>query len=259
MKTDAVRLGQRTERMEQTLKSVQEESGGYKTSIDGLKADLDTRLKSVAKPADVAAALQPVATKMATLEQNVQNVVKGEQDRNSNAERIVLSLELASLRRTLDRGLKYAPELAAVKKVAGDKFNLAPLEAAQNTGVPALPDLANEFRRVANAILDVDADQADASVVDRLLTGAKSIVRVRKVNYSPEDKGTEASVGRMETALRDNRLGDVLEEAKKIPPRSAAPAQDWLKKIEARHAVDKALSSLEAELKSSLSGGKGTK
>lgn len=259
IKTDSVRLGQRTERIEQTLKSVQDEAGGFKAALDSLKSDVEGRMKQAAKPADIASALQPLTTKMASLEQNVQGVVKSEQDRNVNAERIVMSLELANLRRALDRGQKYSAELAALKKAGGEKLNLAALEAAQNTGVPAMPDLAQEFRKVANAVLDVDAEQADASVVDRLWSGAKSIVRVRKVNHGPDDKGTEATVGRMDMALRDNRLSDVLDESKKLPPRTAAPAQDWIKKIEARAAVDKALASIEAELKSSLSGGKGTK
>ena len=43
----------------------------------------------------------------------------------------------------------------------------------------------------------------------------------------------------MEAALKDGRLGEVLEQGKKLPPKAALAAEDWLKKVEARHAVDR--------------------
>jgi hypothetical protein len=103
-------------------------------------------------------------------------------------------------------------------------------------------------------MLDADAEPTDGSVVDRLLTGAKSIVRVRKVNHAPGDNSAEAVIGRMETALRDSRLGDVIEEAKKLSDKVRAPAKAWLAKIDGRFAVEKALADIEAQLKGSLAG-----
>jgi hypothetical protein len=56
----------------------------------------------------------------------------------------------------------------------------------------------------------------------------------------------------METALNEDRLGDVLQEAKALPPRVQDAAQDFLAKVEARNAVDGALSAVETQLKASL-------
>jgi hypothetical protein len=56
----------------------------------------------------------------------------------------------------------------------------------------------------------------------------------------------------MEAALKENRLGDVLAEAGKLSPRAAIPAQDWLKKVEARQAVQDSLAAVDAALKASL-------
>ena len=251
IKTDSTRLSQRAQTLELSLKSLGDDTATLKAAIESLRGDLGSR----AKPDDVKSAMAPVAARIETLEKNVLGVVKSEQDRNANAERIVLSLELANLKRALDRGGKFSAELAAVKKVAGTTLNLAPLEAAQNDNVPTLPALGTEFRSLANAMLDIDAEPADASVVDRLLSGAKSIVRVRKVSHAPGDTSTEAGIARIEAGLKDGRLGDVITEAKKLPPKILVPAQTWLKRIEARHAVDSAVSSLEAQLKSSLTGG----
>ena len=109
-----------------------------------------------------------------------------------------------------------------------------------------------DFRRVANAAIDAEAEPADASVLDRLMSGARSIVRVRKAGHDPADASTEAIVGRMEAALKDGRLREVLDQGKKLPPKAALAVDDWLKKVEARHAVDRSVADIEAALKSSL-------
>jgi hypothetical protein len=261
LKTDTARLAQRMEalkadndRFAQSLRAVQEETGALRSGLDGLKPDLDAKLQSLAKPADVAAAVAPVSAKLAALEERVQGVAKAEDERRANAERIVLALELANLKRVIDRGQPYAAELADVQRAAAGRVDLAALERNKSEGVASLADLQREFRPVAHAMVDAQSQPVDGSVMDRLLAGAKSVVRVRKVSHSADDTTVEAIAGRMEAALEDGRLGDVLAEAKALPPPSAAAARDWLAKVEARHAAGQAIAAIETQLKSSLAG-----
>ncbi len=247
LKSDADRLGQ-------TLRVVQEETGGLKSGLDAMKGDLEAKLKSVARPADVTAAVAPVAQKLASLESSVQGVVRSESDRRQNAQRIVLSLELNNLKRVLDRGQKYAAELAEVKSASGGRFDLAALEAYKDKGVPTLPELMRDFRPIAGRILDASLEPEDGTVLERLMAGAKSIVRVRRTDHAPGDTSTEAIIGRIETALKENRLGDVVGEAKALSAEGRTIAKDWLARVEARQTVDRALSAIEGQLKSSLSG-----
>ena len=248
------RLAQRTQSLEQTMKSVADDTTALRTAVDGLKSDLDQRLKATAKPADVTAAIEPVSTKIASLEKSVAGVVRSEQDRNATAGNVLLSIELNNLKRAIDRGGRYASELAAVKKVGGDKLNLTVLESAQAAGVPSLPALQTEFRSLAYTIIDADAEPEGGSVVDRLLASAQSVVRVRKVSHNADDKSTEAVVGRMEAELKEGRLGDLLEESKGLNDKARAAALPWLKKIEARYEIEKAIASLEQSLKNALAG-----
>ena len=248
-------LTQRTQSVEQTLKSVTDETTALRSGVDALKADVDARFKTAAKPADIQTAIAPVATKLGQLETSMQSVVKSEQERNATAGNILLSLELANLKRALDRGGKYASELAAVNKLAGGKLDLAVLEKQQEVGVPSLATLGQELANAAHAMLDAEAEPADASFGDRMLSGLKSIVRVRKVEHAPGDTGTEALIARMETGLREGRVADVIEESKKLTPKAAAPAAKWLQRIEQRSQIDKALADLDASLKTSLAGG----
>ena len=264
VRSEAARLGQRadqlkssSDRLDQSLKAVQDEQTGFKTSLQSYKTDVDGQLKSTARPNDVAMALAPVAAKVASLESSVQSVIKAEEDRKSNVERIVLSLELGNLKRAMDRGQKFAAELDEVKKNAGGRLNLAVLEKFQNQGVPTIVDLSKAFRPLANAILDAEAEPAGGSMVDRLLTSAKAVVRVRKTSHSPDDTSSEATVSRMETALKESRLADVLSEAKKLPAKALLPAKEWLGQVEARNTVEAELATIDAALKSLLGAGPG--
>ena len=234
-----------SDRAAASLKTTQEEN-------KRLKADLDSRLATFAKPEDVSSAVNPINGKLTALQQDVQGVIKSEGDRRTTAERIVLSLELANLKRAIDRGTAYAPELEQARKVAGANVDLAPLERFALDGVPTSTELRAQFKPVAFKIIDAEEQPADASIVDRLLAGASSVVRVRKTSHSPDDKSIEAVVSRMETALNEDRLGDVLQEGKTLPAPAQDAAQDFLAKVQARDAVDRALASVETQLKASL-------
>ena len=264
VRSEATRLGQRVEqlktgsdKLEQSLKSVQDEQTAFKTAVDDFKVNVADQLKSTARPNDVAMALAPVAAKVTSLETSVQSVIRAEEDRKSNAERIVLSLELGNLKRAMDRGQKFVTELDEVKKNAGGRLNLAVLEKFQNQGVPSIVDLSRSFRPLANAILDAEAEPANGALVDRLLTGARTVVRVRKTSHSPDDASSEAMVARMESALKEQRLADVIGEARKLPPKALVPAKDWLAQVEARYAVEAELASIDLALKNSLGAGPG--
>lgn len=246
---DAVEASKSTvARSDRDLATVKTETSRIGQRLDDLKGDIDTRLRATAKSADLAS----VTTKLDVFEQDLKGFLKGEGERTSNATRVLLTLEIASLKRAMDRGAPYTAELDAVRKVAGTTLALKPLERYSLEGAPALQALAKDFRRVANAAIDAQAEPADASVLDRLMSGARSIVRVRKTGHSADDTSTEAVVGRMEAALKDGRLGEVLEQGKKLPPQAAVAADDWLKKVEARYAVDRSVADIEAALKSSL-------
>lgn len=234
-----------SDRAAAALKTTQED-------LKRLKTDLDTRLAAFAKPEDVSSAVGPITNKLATLQQDVQGVIKSEGDRRTTAERIVLSLELANLKRAIDRGKAYAPELEQAQKVAGKIVDLAPLERFALDGVPTSTELRQEFKPVAFKIIDSEEPPAEASIVDRLLAGAKSVVRVRKTSHAADDKSLEAVVARMEAALNEDRLADVLEQSKSLPPPAQNAAQDFLAKVQARDAVDRALASVETQLKASL-------
>src|SRR5690606_16146342 len=144
-----------TDRMQATVESVKEETSRLVSAMGELRSSVDSQLKSFAKPADVTAAVGPINSKLAELEQNVQSVVRNEQSRRQNAERIVLSLELSNLKRALDRGQGhgYAAELEEVRRASAGQLDLSALERFKDTGVATTAQLKAEFRPLINAVI----------------------------------------------------------------------------------------------------------
>jgi hypothetical protein len=237
-----------TARIDRDVAVLKSQAAGLGQSIEALKADIDGRFRRVAKAEDLA----PVLAKLGAFEQDLQAFLKTEGDRVTNARQVLLALEIANLKRAMDRGDSYARELLEVRKVAGDSVDLTALERYSRNGVATLAALGKDFRRFANAAIDAESEPADASVLDRLLAGARSIVRLRKTGHSPDDASVEAIVGRMEAALKDGHIGEVLAQARRLPPRAALAVEDWLRKVEARHSADRAVADIETALKSSL-------
>lgn len=254
LRTDAARLGQRLETLKAdsdragaTLIVLQEEAARLTSGFAEVKATVASQVKG-----GVGEALNPVTAKLSELEKGLDGVVKSEEDRRLNAERIVVSLELANLKRQVDAGQPYATGLAEVRKAAGNKLDLSALEHFKESGVPTIAELQRSFRPVANAVVDAAVTPAEGGVIDRLVAGAKSVVRVRNMNPSPTDKSADAVVARMQTALAEGDLGEVLANAAELPAGATGPAQDWLSNVKARHAVDAAIGQVEKQLKTSL-------
>jgi len=242
----ALRIG--TNRFDGELAAIRTEAGRLAQRLEGIKGEVEERMRGAAMAAD----LKPIAAKLAAIESDLQIFLRSETERNANASRVMLALELAGLKRAIDRGEPYADEIARVKRLGGFTINLTVLERYAREGVPTLAELAKGFGKIANAMIDAETQSPDASLVERLLSGARSIVRVRKSEHAADDMSVEAVAGRMEAALKEGRLAEVIAQSKKLPPKAQLAGEAWVRKIEARHAVDQAIAEAEATLKASI-------
>jgi hypothetical protein len=172
-----------------------------------------------------------------------------DQTREDSANRILLTLELANLKRAVERGGPYAKELADVKRLAPKTLDLSAIGPAAETGLPTLTALQNEFHSLTQTILDADqAPPTDDSLLDQLWTGAKSVVHVRRTGDVPGDS-TEAILARTEARLNDGDLGSALREASALKGGARTAAQPWMTKVATRLAVDQDIADIETGLK----------
>ena len=265
-KTDAARLSQRVENLkatqdtlDQAVRVAREEAAKLRADLDGLKKDVAQNFKSVARPTDVTTAIEPVSSQLAALQTQLRSVVASESARKSNAQRIVMALELGNLKRVLDRGGAYRSELEEVKRLSGGKVDLAALEKFQNEGVPTPAELHGEFTKLAYSIIRSEDAPTGETVFDRIVDRAKSLVRIRRADLPANDKSTEAVVSRIDAQLQQGNLVAALDQAKNLSEKARQPAQEWINRVAARADVDRAIASLERQLKSSLGSNAATK
>ncbi len=265
-KTDAARLGQRTDNikaaqdtLDSSVRVAREQAAKLRADLDSLKKDMEQNFKSVARPTDVTTAIQPVSSQLSALQSQLKSVVESESARKSNAQRIVMALELGNLKRVLDRGGAYRAELQEVKRLSGGTVDLAALEKFQNEGVPTAAQLHSEFTKLAYGIIRSEDEPAGDTVFDRIVDHAKSLVRVRRADLPASDTSTEAVVSRIDAELKQGNLVAALDQAKNLSEKAREPAQKWLDRVAARADIDRAIASLEKQLKSSLGSNAATK
>lgn len=252
---DAVRA--ETAKLDQSLTKARGDTGSLKSDIDALRSEMSAQLKNYTRPSDLKSAFEPVEKRLGEIDQRLASVVKAESERQTSAQRILVALELGNLKRALDAGRAYAPELAQVERVAKGKLDLAPLQAHAEKGVPTVAALQAKFGDVVTQVLEAEQASKQGSLVDSLLTSAKSVVQIRRVGANVEGTTPEAVLARAEAHLKAGNLEQANKEMQSLKPEFKEAAKAWIGQLEARLAVDRALKGIEEGLKTSLTGGSG--
>ena len=259
VKSTANRLDQRVEalksdadKLSESIKILNETTLKMSSEISTLRSTLQSELGTVARPADINAAVTPYKDRIANLESNLKTLEKMEAQRTKQAKSVVLSLELASLQRSVNSGKPFAEELSKVKAVTGNQVGLDALDKFSGKGVPTLATLQDNFRPLIHTILQASKPREGGSLLEQFMNQAKSVVRVRKVNHENDDNSIEAVIARMEDNLKAGKLSAVIEHANALPDVNRAPAQAWLDQVAARTTVDSVMQDLQDNLKSSL-------
>ena len=237
--------------MQQKIGTVTSDYQALATQFKALQSGLNDRDKSLAKTDVVKAEIAALSAKLAGVTSSLDVINSREAEQRKNANNVLLSLELANLKRAIDTGRPYSTELAQVQNLAGDDIDLAGLSQYKNETILSTKALTNSFRKVARTVLSVEPGKQGGTIMDSILSSAKSVIRVRKVG-DVQGTTTDAMLARMEAKLKAKDLGGVLTEAKSLPEPGRKVASDWLKQIEARHTIDRSLEQLEGRFKSSL-------
>ena len=224
------------------------------SGLDNLKKVTETGLSERVTATALQQALTPIKDSLGKVEQQVSSVVSREEGRQQSTERILLSLELAGLKREIERASAVRRQACGGEETGPGRAELAALETYGDARLPTLSELQRDFDGVARAVLDSVAEPESGSVFDKLVSGARNIVRVRRTGDVPGD-GPEAVVARMEAALQSGDLEKVLAEAAGLPEKAQAAAATWLDKVRARRNVDEALIAVEESLKTALISG----
>ena len=158
----------------------------------------------------------------------------------------------AALREAVERGQPFAPLLATTKPFVKDAKQLAPLEVFAATGVPSVATLSRQLSELAPALNQAaGAPPRDDGLFERLTANAEKLVRVRRVQDVPGTDPT-AVITRIEIRAAHSDLAGALAELAKLPDNVRAPAQDWIKRAEARTAAIRSSNQIAAEALAAL-------
>jgi hypothetical protein len=147
------------------------------------------------------------------------------------------SVAAQALRAAVERGEPFAAELNAAKTLAPDPQVLAPLEPFAAAGLPPAAALARQLSDLAPAMLKAaPAPIQSGGFLDRLQANAEKLVRVRPIAETAGDEPA-AVVSRAQAKAARADLAGAVAELNSLPGNVRAPAEDWIKKVEARNAA----------------------
>ena len=250
-------LAARVAALASEVKAVAEAVGVLgRRSDEALAVAREARVRTDAGAAELAELAQkpPAAVERSEVEALANRVAAVERDEKA-AERgdraVRLALAATALNATVERGDAFAAELAAAKALGADPKLLAALEPFARSGVPAAATLARQFSEVAPALQAAVAPPPEG-VLGRLQMNAEKLVRIRRVDEAP---GSDAAaiVARSEAKAARGDLAGAVAELAQLAPNARAPAEAWIKSVQARAAAIDASRRLAADALSGLS------
>jgi hypothetical protein len=147
-----------------------------------------------------------------------------------------LALSAAALRDAVLSGVPYAAELEEVKALGADEKVLAALVPFAEKGAPTNAVLAQELRALIPALIKSSGAQAPTGFLERLEANASKLVRIRPVD-APAGDDASAVLARIEIEAAHAAIDDAIVDLGKLDAATRAPAQEWIRKAQARQAA----------------------
>ncbi len=244
MKAEAQKLSQDIASVGAGNQQLRQDLAALQASTGELKMELQAATGSFAKSDQ----LTSVNATTSKLQADLAAITARDQSREQGSNRILLSLQLANLKRVVERGGGYAKELAEVKRIAPKDLDLTSLEANADKGLPTATQLSAEFKDLTWSLINAGSKSPDdASLIGQLWQGARSVVQVRKTG-EVSGEGADAIVARTEARLQTGDLDGTLREAGKLQGDARKAAEPWLGKLAARLSLDQSIAAVDAGL-----------
>lgn len=195
--------------------------------------------------AELRSSADSLASKISELEQGQQEL-SAQVDAPSRQIDLARTIAAAGLKSAIDRGGPFMSELEAFASVAPDDPAVDELRDLAARGVPSRAELVAGFSDAAGkAIAAADPGDPEAGLVDRLMSSAMSVVKVRKVGDVAGDS-PEAIVARAETRLINGDLEAALAEWTTLPEASRTATSEYGEALAARARSEKLIAAAMA-------------
>jgi hypothetical protein len=151
---------------------------------------------------------------------------------------LAAAVAATALRAAVDRGGPFAGELETLATFQPGSPAVAALRAFAASGVPPRTEIIAGFEDAASAMLAADAPvNPDATLMERLIDGARGLVRVRPVG-DVEGDTTGARIARIGEALTRSDDATVETEFAALPAPVRAAGEAFMQRFRARAQAD---------------------
>jgi len=252
------------EKLEAALAEAKSGAETDTTAIDSLKkeiADVDAKLKALTEAelgSEEAAQLLPeiavLDERLRKIESTLPQLLEAVDDDISDTKRATLAIAFANLRAAVDNGRPYAGELAALTQLSPGAGDFGSLLDYEDTGIPTVRALTASFEEARAEALSKQQTTGDASIIDRLMGSAESLVKIRRIDEAAEGDQPDAVLARAGAKLEQ---GDLSAAVKEVETLQGAPREAFAKWLDAAHArldADVTLQRLQNILLVSLGG-----
>ncbi len=225
-------LDQRIKAMESSVAQLSQ--GGASSELTAL-GDRITSLESAVKAADDAATGDD--GKLAALEQSVSSL-NSKVEAQASQPKIALAIAASALKAAVERGGAFTAELETFAAISPDAPELAALRSHAEKGVATRADIVAETDEAADAMIAAAKPvNPDAGIVERLVSSAESLVKVRPIGQV-EGTGVPETVARMEVAVNQGDFAKALAEYETLPEAAKAAGAAFAAKLKARQDVE---------------------
>jgi len=172
-------------------------------------------------------------SRVAALEQSLSGL-SAKLDQQASQPKVALAIAAAALKPALERGGAFTAELETLAALSPDAPELTTLRGYAQTGVATAADLSAEAGPAADAMISAATPvDPNAGILDRLMTSARSMVRVRPVG-EVAGESVEARVARLEAAVGAGQYDRALAEYDALPEAAKAAGAAYAERIKAR-------------------------
>ena len=150
------------------------------------------------------------------------------------SEKIARSVAVSALQTSIEQNTPYLNALMSIETLSGSNDEIDRLKQLATSGdVPNLQALHLQFQSLASGLIPAAEGENNASVLDRLMNSAKSLVKIRS-SEPISGNSAEAVVSRIDEQLNSGNLAGVVEEWNGLPDQSKVVGAGWIKAVKLR-------------------------
>jgi hypothetical protein len=162
-----------------------------------------------------------------------------------------LAMAFANLRASVDAGRPYATELSTLAALSPGAGDIGPLLEYEDDGIPTLRQLTVSFKETRDKVPAAPSANDD-TFLNRLMSSAESLVKVKRVDGAAEGATPDAVLARAEAKLAQGDLAAAAAEVGTLQGPARTAFAKWLDQARARLDAEETLQRLQKILLVSL-------